>query len=198
MKQYVPKWVRIQRIQRNVPAKMICSGVKKSNLRQIVEKELQAHGKTCNCIRCREIGHKSLQKIINFDDLNLELIQINYKASGGTEIFLSIEDKKYNVIAGFLRLRDVILPHRYELIKEPCMIIRELKVLGKEVAIGKKSDKGVQHKGLGQDLIEESERICLEEFDKKKLFILSGIGVKQYYRKLGYANDGVYVSKYLK
>ena len=77
------------------------------------------------------------------------------------------------------------------------MIIRELKVLGREIPIGQKNMKGWQHKGYGKDLINEAERICLEEFDKKRLFVLSGIGVKEYYRKLGFKDDGVYLRKTL-
>jgi len=195
MKEYVPRWVRIQRIQRDVPAPIISSGVIKSNLRQIVEKQMRIHHKTCQCIRCREIGHKSLEKPIDFTSLDLVLSRINYEASGNLEIFLSIEDRKQDMIAGFLRLRDVIYSHRYELNKEPCMIIRELKVLGMELAIGQKTKTALQHRGLGRELVEEAEKICFEEFDKNKLYVLSGIGVKQYYRKLGFSDDGVYLSK---
>ncbi len=198
MKEQIPEWVRIQRIQRDVPAQMIASGVKKSNLRQYVEKQMENHGKTCRCIRCREIGHKSLKQRINLDDLDIIFTRRHYKACGGMEIFLSLEDKKNDVIIGFLRLRDVILPHRYELKKEKCMIIRELKVLGRELSIGTRKKEAFQHRGYGKELIEEAERICSEEFDKKRLFVLSGVGVKEYYRKLGYSDKGFYLSKSLK
>ena len=77
------------------------------------------------------------------------------------------------------------------------MIIREVKVLGRELALGKRSSVDFQHKGYGRELIQEAERICLEEFDKKTLFVLSGIGVKNYYRKLGFIDDGVYLKKSL-
>ena len=53
----------------------------------------------------------------------------------------------------------------------------------------------MQHKGYGKELINEAERICFEEFDKKSLFVLSGIGVKEYYKKLGFTNNGVYMYK---
>jgi elongator complex protein 3 len=195
MKEYVPRWVRIQRIQRDVPAQKISSGVKKSNLRQIVEKEMKNHQKTCQCIRCREIGHKSLEKPIDFSLLDICLSRVNYEASCSLEIFLSIEDRKQDVIVGYLRLRDVALSHRYELNNEPCMIIRELKVLGMELAIGQKTKTAVQHRGFGRQLVDEAEKICFEEFDKKKLYVLSGTGVKQYYRNLGFSDDGLYLSK---
>ena len=195
MKEYVPRWVRIQRIQRDVPAQKIISGVKKSNLRQIVEKEMKNHNKTCQCIRCREIGHKSLETPIDFSSLDVGLSRINYEASCSLEIFLSIEDRKQDLIIGYLRLRDVALSHRYELNNESCMIIRELKILGMELAIGQKTKSAIQHRGFGRQLVNEAEKICFEEFDKKKLYVLSGIGVKQYYRNLGFSDDGVYLSK---
>jgi len=198
MKEYVPEWVRIQRIQRDVPAQLISSGVKKSNLRQFVENEMKNHGKMCRCIRCREIGHKSLKEKININDLDIKLIKRQYQASNGIEIFLSLEDKKKNVVIGYLRLRDVVLPHRYELMKEPCMIIREIKVLGRGLSIGEKTNEAFQHRGYGKKLIKEAERICFEEFKKKKLFVLSGVGVKNYYRKLDFFDDGFYLSKSLK
>ena len=198
MKEYIPNWVRVQRIQRDVPASRISSGVKKSNLRQYVENEMKDHEKSCRCIRCREIGHKSLKEKINFSDIDAKLVKLKYEASNGTEIFLSLEDKKKDAIIGYLRLRDVVLPHRYELKKEPCMIVRELKVLGRGLSIGIRTDKGLQHRGYGKELIKNAEKICLEEFDKKRLFVLSGMGVKDYYRKLGFSNDGVYLSKSLR
>jgi elongator complex protein 3 len=197
MKDQIPEWVRIQRIQRDVPAQMIASGVKKSNLRQYIEKQMKNHGKSCRCIRCREIGHKSLKQRIDIENVDIKFTRRHYKACDGMEIFLSLEDKKNDVIIGFLRLRDIVLPHRYELKKEPCMIIRELKVLGRELSIGKRKKEAFQHRGYGMELIKEAEQICSEEFDKKKLFVLSGVGVKEYYRKLGFSDDGIYLSKVL-
>jgi elongator complex protein 3 len=75
------------------------------------------------------------------------------------------------------------------------MIIRELRVVGRELPIGKKSKKGMQHKGFGKELLDEAERICSEEYDKKHIFVLSGVGVKEYYRNLGFKNNDVYLYK---
>jgi elongator complex protein 3 len=197
MKKLIPEWARIQRIQRDVPAQFICSGVLKSNLRQIILKDMQEHGKECRCIRCREVGHKSLENQIDIESLDLLISRINYEASDNLEIFLSLEDKVQDVIVGYLRLRDIDYSHRYELNKNPCMIIRELKILGKELSLGQNSKFALQHKGLGQEILVEAERICVEEFNKKSLFVLSGIGVKEYYRKQGYRNNGVYLEKKL-
>lgn len=197
LKGYVPEWVRIQRIQRDVPSPYIDAGVDKSNLRQIVEAEMQKHGETCRCIRCREIGHKSLKEEFEIDEENIGFDCVHYEASVGEEVFISLVENKHDVLVGYLRLRDVVNSHRFELARRPCMIIRELKVLGRELSIGQRSDKGWQHRGYGKELIDEAERICLEEFDKKQLFVLSGVGVKEYYRKLGFIDDGMYLGKIL-
>jgi len=197
IKTFVPKWVRIQRIQRDIPANLIDAGVNKSNLRQLVENEMQNSGQNCLCIRCREIGHKLLKEDIKIDQNQIDLEIIKYEANEGTEIFLSFIGKENNGLIGYLRLRDIINPHRYELVSNPCMMIRELKVLGRELSIGKRSQEGWQHRGFGKELIEEAVRICSEEFDKKYLFVLSGIGVKPYYRKLGFIDRGAYLFKKL-
>jgi elongator complex protein 3 len=195
LKTYVPEWVRIQRIQRDIPAPYIDAGVEKSNLRQLVEDEMKKHGETCRCIRCREIGHKSLKEKIMVDEEDIVFDCYHYEASNGEEVFISLVENKHDALIGYLRLRDVVQPHRFELQKQPCMIIRELKVLGRELPIGQRTKKGWQHRGYGKELINEAERICLEEFDKKRLFVLSGVGVKEYYRRLGFKDDGVYLSK---
>jgi len=197
IKDFIPEWIRIQRIQRDVPANFIDAGVDKSNLRQLVQKYMREHSLECRCIRCREIGHKYLKKDIKIDDEDIVFDTTFYNASSGEEVFISLVSKKYDALIGYLRLRDLINPHRYELQKKPCMIIRELKILGRELSLGTKTDTGIQHRGFGKELINEAERICKEEFDKNYLFVLSGVGVKEYYRKNGFKDDGEYLSKKL-
>ena len=198
MKSIVPEWVRIQRIQRDIPAQYIDAGVNKSNLRQLVNDEMKKQNISCNCIRCREIGHKSLTKNIDFNEEDIVLNNSYYPASESEEVFISLVEQKNDSLIAFLRLRDINYSHRVELSKKPCMIIRELKVLGRELSIGQRSKKDMQHKGYGKELISEAERICVEEFDKKTLFVLSGVGVKPYYRQLGFKNNGVYLNKSFK
>jgi len=195
VKQKVPPWVRIQRIQRDIPAHKISGGIKKSNLRQYVERELQEHGGSCRCIRCREIGHRSLKKDIVINQLNIECIRRQYPANNSDELFLSLEDTSQNVLIGYLRLRDINSSHRAELRQEPCMIIRELRILGREVPLGERTTDTFQHRGYGKQLIHEAERICREDYGKKHLFVLSGVGVKPYYRALGFSDDDVYLKK---
>jgi len=195
LKSYVPEWVRIQRIQRDVPLPYIDAGVDKSNLRQYVDRELKRHGNECRCIRCREIGHKLTKEPIEIDEDSISLTIDNYEASGSEELFLSLVETNNDVLIGYLRLRDISSSHRSELVKNHCMIIRELKVLGRELSIGERTKNGLQHRGFGKELVDEAIRICTEDFDKKHLFVLSGVGVKEYYRNIGFKNDGVYLSK---
>jgi len=195
IKSFVPEWVRIQRIQRDIPLSYIDAGVDKSNLRQFVEKEMEKNGLSCRCIRCREIGFKSIKEKIEIDENNLCFSYSFYKASGGEEFFISLIEKDLDAIIGYLRLRNIVDSHRFELQKNPCMIIRELKVVGRELSLGERTKEALQHRGYGKQLINEAERICKEEFDKKHLFVLSGVGVKEYYRKLGFIDNGVYLSK---
>ncbi len=195
IKSFIPEWIRIQRIQRDVPSNHIDAGVDKSNLRQYVADEMIKQNLECRCIRCREIGHKSLKENIEINEDQIGLSTTFYEASGGEEVFISLVEENLDALIGYLRLRDIRNSHRSELNKNPCMIIRELKIVGRELSIGERVAKALQHKGYGKELLEEAERICLEEYDKSILFVLSGVGVKQYYRNLGFKDDGVYLSK---
>ena len=197
IKGFVPEWVRIQRIQRDVPTQFIDAGVDRSNLRQYVEEELKFQNISCRCIRCREFGHRSEKEKIEIDDDGISLDCIYYDASEGEEVFISLVDESHDALIGYLRLRDINFSHRFELLKDPCTVIRELKVVGRELPIGKKSKSGLQHKGYGKELLSEAEKITVEVFDKRHIFVLSGVGVKPYYRNLGFKDNGVYLSKTL-
>jgi elongator complex protein 3 len=192
----IPEWIRIQRIQRDVPAQFIDGGVRKSNLRQLVDDDFQKKHIVLNDLRNREIGHLSLRLGLDIDISSPILKKTIYQASGSTEIFLSLVEPIYNAVIGYLRLRLINSSHRPELIHTPLMMIRELKVLGKEVEIGMQLRNGIQHKGFGSMLLAEAKRISIEEYDCNQLFVLSGVGVKQYYRKYHrFVDHGVYLSK---
>jgi elongator complex protein 3 len=194
----IPDWVRVQRIQRDVPAPYIDAGVGKSNLRQLIEKEMLAGGCSSNDIRSREIGHLLLDKNYDLNSLDITMKKETYHASEGTEVFLSLVADPLNALVGYLRLRDLTTPHRVELQKKPCMIIRELRVVGREMPIGTQQWGGWQHQGFGSQLLEEAMKSCIEEFDKHELFVLSGVGVKEYYRKYhGFKDVGAYLKKSL-
>ncbi len=194
VKSMIPEWVRIQRIQRDIPVQRIKRGITKSNLRQLLADELRKTNRSCRCIRCREVGHAAAQDV-SVDDLRLSSTQ--YTASGGEEVFLSLENASRTVLVGFLRLRLVATPHRPELQHAPCPVIRELRVLGREVPIGEPAGSSYQHRGFGRQLLQEAERVATETFDSKRLLVLSGVGVKPYYRRLGFADKGMYLEKHL-
>lgn len=193
---FVPEWVRVQRIQRDIPAQYIDSGVLKSNLRQLVDNELDSIGLKTQEIRSRELGHQKKSVNIDLDQVEVVLKSTEYEASGGTEVFLSQIIPPNNTLIGYMRLREIVDSHRWELMSLPCMMIRELRVVGKEVGIGKQQADGLQHKGFGSQLIHEAERLCKEQFDKNLLCVLSGVGVKEYYRTYhGFKDQGIYLSK---
>ncbi len=198
-KKLLPRWVRIQRVQRDIPANLIVAGVKKSNLREIVLGKLRMEGLKCPCIRCREVGHVKQKYGVTPQPENIKLRVEKYRASEGEEIFLSYEDVKQDILVGLLRLRypseKVFRP---EIKTARSMVVRVLHVYGPLVPVGRKHKEKWQHQGYGTLLLEDAEKIAVEEYDAKKILILSALGVKRYYVKHGYKKDGFYMSKMLK
>ncbi len=182
-KKYVPEYCRIMRVQRDIPKQAISAGVNMTNLRQVIEKKV-----VCRCIRCREPRNRK----VNFEKIVLK--RYDFLASESKEIFLSFEDTENDILIGFCRLRLIKESFRKE-IKKGDLGIRELHVYGKLTGIGEKGD--IQHKGYGKRLILEAEKIA-KELGSKQVHIISGIGVREYYYKLGYKVNGVYVSKKIK
>jgi elongator complex protein 3 len=128
----------------------------------------------------------------------VKILSTRYEASEGEEIFISAEDPENNVLIGYLRLRvPSAKAHRPEIAAVPSAIVRELHVYGPLVPVGKRSAKAWQHKGYGSILLSEAERVAREDYDLKKLLVISALGTKQYYMRFGYERDGVYVSKKL-
>ena len=190
VKKNIPRWIRIMRVQREISPDEIIAGPKSGNLRQIVRQNLKRQGLACGCIRCREIGLGST------DIEEPEMRRIDYDSSGGKEVFLSFEDSKDSVY-GFLRLRKPSArAHRNEIDDRTC-IVRELHVLGKSLKIGHRQAGRIQHMGLGRNLMREAEKISREEFDSDRLLVISAVGTRQYYKKLGYLLNGPYMSKAL-
>ena len=191
-KKNVPKWVRIMRVQREISPGEIIAGPKSGNLRQIVHQNLARQGFSCRCIRCREVGLSNKKS----DGKEVKLNRIDYDSSGGKEVFLSYEDKNESIY-GFLRLRKPSIDaHRDEIQQDTC-IVREIHVYGKSLKIGEKEENEIQHSGLGKNLMREAEKISKEEFDAKKILVISAIGTREYYQKLGYSLYGPYMSKIL-
>jgi len=186
----MPPWVRVMRMERDIPVNFIEAGIKRSDLHNLVDQNMKELNIKTMEIRTREIG---LAKE-NYDN-DYKLVRRNYIASNGNEIFLSFENSKNDII-GYLRLR---MPsekaHRKEILGSS--IIRELKVLGTIVPVGAESENNWQHHGFGKKLLDEAERISKEEYDKKRILVISGIGVRNYFRKYGYERLGPYMAKEL-
>jgi len=196
IKKKIPYYVRIQRIVRDIPAKNIIEGgAKVSNLRQIISKEVQ-----CKCIRCREVREN-----YNPND-KLYLFREDYEASKGKEIFLSFETKDRKKLYSMLRLRIPSffnpLSEKYwqdfPYLKQSSAIIREVHTFGQLQPLKTQSKEfSPQHKGLGKKLIEKAEEIAKKEFKAKYMSVISGVGVRDYYRKLGYRLQRTYMVKKL-
>lgn len=189
-----PRWVRVQRVQRDIPVYQIEAGIKKSNLRQHVARRLKEMGERCNCIRCREVGHAMLQERMPSTG-DIKISEESYIACGGREHFISYEDPVRDILIGFLRLRFPFKPHRQEL--QGAAVVRELHVYGPMVPLGKKPSYEWQHRGYGEGLLRRAEEVASES-GCGRLAITSGIGVREYYRKLGYRKKGAYMLKVLK
>ena len=193
IKKNVPPWIRIMRVQREIEPKDIVAGPKFGNLRQIVLRKLHDQGLRCNCIRCREVGSGGKGSIRREE---IVLNRFDYFAAQGREVFLSFETSDHSKILGFLRLRRTNTPHRKEL--KQVSIVRELHIYGPMLNVGcRQEDRSYQHGGYGSQLMQEAERIVSEEYAGLKLFVISAVGTREYYKKLGYQIDGPYMSKVL-
>lgn len=198
VKKTLPAWVRVMRVQRDIPAGLIVAGVEKSNLRQLVQQKLSEHGERCVCIRCREVGHRMLVEDVKPDLDKVKVFIARYDASEGKEVFISVEDTDNGVLLGYLRLRvPSAKVHRLEIKAVPSAVVRELHVYGPLVPVGKRMSRAWQHKGYGAVLLSEAERLAREDYGLEKLLVISALGTKQYYMRRGYVRDGVYVSKML-
>lgn len=184
----IPPYVRIARLVRDVPTPSIVAGPIVSNLRQIIAKK--SH---CQCIRCREVrDNYAIDEAIILD-------RIDYTASDGKEIFLQFVSPDKQKLFALLRLR---VPSRSDkngafLLLKHAALIREVHTYGKLAKISAKDGTSPQHFGLGKKLLLEAERISREEFGMKKIAIISGVGVRGYYRKAGYRLNRTYMVKNL-
>ncbi len=185
----VPRYCRVMRIMREIPPEFIVAGTTRIDLRRDIEIFLRKNKIRLNEIRYREIGFAQKK---NFNE-NLKLKITKYKASEGEEYFLEIINRD-DVLFGLCRLRI------FGKNKEQA-IIREVHVYGKALRIGeegKTNTRGInsQHRGFGKWLMKEAEEICRRE-NIKKLKVISGVGVREYYRKLNYKLEKTYMVKYL-
>jgi elongator complex protein 3 len=185
-KSIIPEFTRLQRIQRDIPAKLIVAGSRHSNFRQLAKNRLKVAGGHCRCIRCREIGR--LPSLVESD-----IRIMPYEACGGLEHFISAVSG--DSLIGFTRLRFPSVA--YNPMLENAAILRELHVYGSLVPVGKNAESQEwQHRNYGRVLLREAEEIATRG-GFSRLAVMSGIGVRPYYRRQGYERKGPYMIKVL-
>lgn len=184
VKRFVPEWIRIQRVQRDIPIQLIDAGAKKSNARQLIAAKLAERGERCHCIRCREIGHSGLDELPE----SAEIREAEYPASDGMEHFIQVVDPSTDSLIGFARLR------MDDDDGGAIASLRELRVYGQQVPIDDLLPEGLQHRGYGRQLLERCEGISREKA-AGRLRVTSGVGARGYYRRFGYELDGYYMAK---
>ncbi|HJJ47895.1 MAG TPA: tRNA uridine(34) 5-carboxymethylaminomethyl modification radical SAM/GNAT enzyme Elp3 [Methanocorpusculum sp.] len=185
-KSRLPEYVRLQRIQRDIPAKLIVSGSKHGHIRQMAQERLRASGGECHCIRCREIGRRPSNAVEKDESLI-------YDCCGGKEHFLSVTAGP--ALIGFVRLRFPGQVFRSEL--EGAALVRELHVYGSIVPLGEAGAGAArQHRSYGKHLLARAEETA-RDAGYDKVAIMAGVGVRPYYQKLGYVRTGPYVIKEL-
>lgn len=193
----VPPWTRIYRVQRDIPMPLVSSGVENGNLRELALARMKDFGTKCRDVRTREVGIQEVHHRVHPDQV--ELVRRDYVANGGWETFLAYEDPQQDILVGLLRLRkcNPDTTYRPELTTQPSSVVRELHVYGSAVPLHSRDPRKFQHQGFGTLLMEEAERIAREEHGSEKLSVISGVGVRNYYARLGYELDGPYMSKML-
>ncbi|XP_065061990.1 elongator complex protein 3 isoform X2 [Rhopilema esculentum] len=191
----VPPWTRVYRVQRDIPMPLVTSGVEHGNLRELALARMKDFGTKCRDVRTREVGIQEIHN--NIRPYEIELIRRDYTANNGWETFLSYEDPEQDILVGLLRLRKCSPETFRAELKGRCSIVRELHVYGSVVPVSTRDPSKFQHQGFGTLLMQEAERIAREEHGSKKIAVISGVGTRDYYRKLGYELDGPYMSKSL-
>ncbi len=191
-KKKVHPWIRLNRVIRDIPCSYIYAGNNIPNLRQVLENKMNEQGLKCKCIRCREVKNKKT----NIDEATLFIR--SYEASGGYEYFISIESPDNKIIYGFCRLRISKLMGYFEDVNifpflNDCAMIRELHVYGNMTPVNS-NEINTQHRGFGKKLMKKAEEIAVEN-GYNKIAVISGVGVRKYYEKLGYKLNNNYMIK---
>jgi ELP3 family radical SAM enzyme/protein acetyltransferase len=187
----IPFWIRVNRIERDIPSQYILGGIDNTSYRNDIDEEMKKHNVKSNDIRAREIGCKN----ININEFKIKVR--NYNASNGVEYYISWENDN-NDLLGHLRLRinkspiNDIFPELND-----CALIRELHIYGQ--AINHFDDnigEGVQHTGLGKKLINKAKEIAIKH-NLYKISVIAGVGVRNYYIKLGFKPIENTIGRYL-
>uniref|UniRef100_A0AAQ5XJ78 Elongator complex protein 3 n=1 Tax=Amphiprion ocellaris TaxID=80972 RepID=A0AAQ5XJ78_AMPOC len=189
----VPPWTRVYRVQRDIPMPLVSSGVEHGNLRELALARMKDMGTECRDVRTREVGIQEIHHKVR--PYQVELVRRDYVANGGWETFLSYEDPEQDILIGLLRLRRCSPQSFRPELKGGVSIVRELHVYGSVVPVSSRDPSKFQHQGFGMMLMEEAERIARDEHGSDKLAVISGVGTRNYYRKMGYELEGPYMVK---
>ena len=183
-KTLIPPYCRVNRLMRDIPAPNIVEGVKKTNLRQIVQHHMAREGLACRCIRCREVRGRAI------DPGELGLERLDYETDVTRECFLSYVTPDEQ-LAGFLRLS---LSRAEPPIAEltGCALVREVHVYGPALELGARREGRAQHAGLGTQLLDEARRIARQE-GFRRLAVIAAVGTRPYYRARGFEQGALYV-----
>ena len=183
----IPDYCRVMRVMREIPKEKMVEKAASTSIRKDVEEILRKENASIKEIRMREIGFNSLGL-----KTDTRVKTIIYDASGGKEFFLEVVNSD-DVLFGLLRLRfpgEIFLEEL-----KGCALVRELHVYGQALNLGE-TGKNSQHTGIGKLLLSQAEKIAKEN-GYKKIAVISGIGVREYYKKLGYNLHGTYMIKNL-
>lgn len=193
----VPPWVRVYRVQRDIPMPLVSSGVERGNLRELALARMARLGLRCRDVRTREAGIQDLHH--GGRPRGVELVRRDYCANGGWETFLAYEDAWQDILVGLLRLRRVegADAGRQPQLRGRVSVVRELHVYGTAVAVSARDAARLQHRGYGAALMRAAERVARDEHRSEKVAVISGVGTRQYYRRLGYELEGPYMVKWL-
>lgn len=200
MANVIPPYVRINRVGRDIPTEYEYSGLSNMSVRQAAEKWMKKNGQVCNDIHNREI------KSDDYDVDKVRLDVIEYESVGGTEYFIQYVTEDYKLL-GFIRLRlsenagkKVLKSGKTTTIireLQGCALIRELHVYGNTQRVNRgnvntdDSDK-TQHRGYGSLLLDAAYEIARNN-GYTKVSCISGVGVREYYRKRGFYDGDYYL-----
>ncbi len=188
-KESVPAYCRINRVYRDIPGHNVVAGTRLTNMRQVVKDRMERDGRTCACIRCREVRASFEGEPVAGE--------LDYETSIGREHFLHF-DTVEGRLAGYLRLclPDARAPHLGIEELEGAALVREVHVYGPAQRIGGRSGSAAQHRGLGTRLLARAEEIARGQ-GYRRMAIIAAVGTRGYYRQRGYRLEGTYMTREL-
>ena len=185
-----PRWTRLTRVIRDISSDDIVAGNKFTNFRELAEKELASQGRAPIDVRAREVRGE----VVDAQDLSLRTTE--YVSSLGREVFFEFT-MPGDRLAAFLRLAlpDAGADGIPEEVEKAAMI-REVHVYGGALDLGRRREGAAQHRGLGRALIDAaSDRALAEGYGR--LAVISAVGTRGYYRKLGFDDGTLYQHRVL-